>query len=318
MRIVSLLPSATEMLCGLGLRESLVGVTHECDYPPDVTGLPKVTRTRIPQGATSGEIDLLVRQQFKTEPRHSELAPTESTPTEPALYSLDMEILEQTRPDLLVTQAVCDVCAVAKSEVSAAASSLPGRPQVMNMEPASLEEVFQCILRLGQVTGREQRAEGFVRQLRERVEMVRRRTDTIEYRPTVLLLEWIDPPFSAGHWSPELVAWAGGREVLGLAGQRSVTTPWEKIVETDPDVMVIACCGYDVQRTMADMPILKAYPGWEQLKSVREGRVYLVDGSAYFSRPGPRLVDSLEILANALHPEIHPLPAKLPRTIVPV
>jgi iron complex transport system substrate-binding protein len=333
MRIVSLLPSATEMLCGLGLRESLVGVTHECDYPPDVTGLPKVTRTRIPQGATSGEIDLLVRQQFKTEPRHLELAstesasakstpteptPTESTPTELALYSLDMEVLEQTRPDLLVTQAVCDVCAVAKSEVSAAASSLPGRPQVMNMEPASLEEVFQCILCLGQVTGREQRAESFVRQLRERVEVVRRRTDTIEYRPTVLLLEWIDPPFSAGHWSPELVAWAGGREVLGLAGQRSVTTPWKKIVEADPDVMVIACCGYDVQRTMADMPILQAYPGWEQLKSVREGRIYLVDGSAYFSRPGPRLVDSLEILANALHPDIHPLPAKLPRTIVPV
>jgi iron complex transport system substrate-binding protein len=303
MRIVSLLPSATEMLCGLGFRESLVGVTHECDYPRDVAEIPKVTRTRIPREATSGEIDQLVRQQLQTEL---------------ALYSLDMEVLEQARPDLLVTQAVCDVCAVAESEVSAAARSLAGRPQVINLEPASLEEVFQCILRLGQATDREQQAESYVRQLRERVDVVRRRTETIDHRPTVLLLEWIDPPFSAGHWSPELVAWAGGKEILGVAGQRSVTTPWEKIVEANPEVMVIACCGYDVQRTMADLPILRAYPGWEQLKCVREGRVYLMDGSAYFSRPGPRLVDSLEILANALHPEVHPLPTGLPRGIVAV
>ncbi|MCM2374038.1 cobalamin-binding protein [Aporhodopirellula aestuarii] len=297
MRIVSLLPSATEIICGLGLRDQLVGVTHECDYPPSVADLPKVTRTLIPHDATSGEIDGLVRERLKTNA---------------ALYSLDMPTLERLNPDLIVTQALCDVCAVAEDEVNAAACSLPGKPRVINLEPTCLDDVLECIRRVGSAANCAAVATDYVQSLQQRIDAVAKRSDTIATRPTVMLLEWIDPPFSAGHWSPELVSIAGGREVIGTAGQRSVTTPWESIVAGDPDVMMIACCGFGVDRTCEDLPILRSYPGWERLSCVQSGRVHIVDGSAYFSRPGPRLVDSLEILAHTLHPETHPLPDGLP------
>jgi len=297
MRIVSLLPSATEIVCGLGLRDSLVGVTHECDYPADVKELPKVTQTLIPHDASSGEIDTLVRQRLQTER---------------ALYSLDREVLADVRPDLIVTQAVCDVCAVAESEVQTVAASLPGEPQVVNLEPSSLADVWECVRRVGIAADCERAAEEFVASLEARVEEVKQRSAAFAHRPSVLLLEWIDPPFSAGHWSPELVWLAGGKEAVGRPGQRSETTSWEQIVAADPEVMVIACCGFDVERTLQDIAILRSYPGWRSLRCVRSGRVYVVDGSAYFSRPGPRLVDSLEILANALHPQLHPLPDGLP------
>ncbi|MFG0262044.1 MAG: cobalamin-binding protein [Novipirellula sp. JB048] len=298
MRIVSLLPSATEILCGLGLRDQLVGVTHECDYPASVVGLPKVTRTRIPHDATSNEIDTLVREQIKQQA---------------ALYSLDIPVLETLHPELIVTQSVCDVCAVAEDEVSAAAGSLSGDPQVIDLAPSCLADLMQCIREVGAVTGQVASADAYIAQLQSRVDSVARRSDSIAAadRPSVMLLEWIDPPFSAGHWSPELVSLAGGRETIGIAGQRSVTTSWEKIVQADPEVMMIACCGFSVARTLEDLPVLRAQAGWSDLRCVRAGRVYVVDGSHYFSRPGPRLVDSLEILAHALHPSIHPLPTGL-------
>ncbi len=296
MRIVSLLPSATEIICGLGLRDSLVGVTHECDYPPSVTNLPKVTQTLIPTAATSRNIDGLVRERLKTEK---------------ALYSLDMPVLQSLRPDLIVTQALCDVCAVAESEVRSAACSLPGNPHVINLEPTCLHDVFQCIHQVGEATECVQNSNDYVVQLQRRVGAVAKRTAFIKDRPSVMLLEWIDPPFCAGHWSPELVEIAGGREAIGIPGERSVSTSWERIIEVDPEVLMIACCGFDVQRTMQDIPLLQAYPNWKSLTCVNLNRVYIVDGSAYFSRPGPRLVDSLEILANALHPETHPLPNSL-------
>ena len=296
MRIISLLPSATEIVCALGLRDQLVGVTHECDYPADVAELPKVTRTLIPHDASSGEIDSLVRERLKTEK---------------ALYSLDMPVVERLRPDLIVTQALCDVCAVAESEVRSAACSLPGRPQVINLEPTSFADVMQCIRQVGMAADCLSRAEGYIADLQQRVDAVAARTESIESRPSVMLLEWIDPPFCAGHWSPELVALAGGREAIGIAGERSVTTAWEKVVAADPEVLMIACCGFDIERTMQDVPILKSYPGWESLSCAKNDRVYVVDGSAYFSRPGPRLVDSLEILGHALHETVHPLPSGL-------
>lgn len=297
MRIVSLLPSATEIICGLGLRDQLVGVTHECDYPADVVDLPKVTKTLIPVDATSREIDGLVRERMKTKA---------------ALYSLDMEVLTRLNPNLIVTQALCDVCAVAEDEVRDAACSLPHSPRVINLEPSSLNDVMDCIMRVGDAADVSQTAVDYVGQLKERVRRVADRSMRITERPTVMMLEWIDPPFSAGHWSPELVEIAGGREAIGQAGERSVTTPWQQVVDADPDVMVIACCGYDVERTLQDVPILRAYPGWDSLSCVRSDRVSIVDGSAYFSRPGPRLIDSLEILAHALHPKLHPLPDGLP------
>lgn len=285
MRIVSLLPSATEIICSLGLRESLVGVTHECDFPAGVESLPKVTRTLIPHDATSAEIDTLVRERLKTEK---------------ALYSLDMETLERIQPDLIVTQALCDVCAVAEKEVNEAACSLPGSPRVINLEPTCLEEVFDCIRAVGAAVGIEDRAAELVAGLKARVDAVIERSESFSHRPSMMLLEWIDPPFSAGHWSPELVEMAGGREVIGVAGKRSTTVAWDEIVRADPEMLVIACCGFTVERTRQDLPILESYPGWSSLACVRNDQVHIVDGSAFFSRPGPRLVDSLEILSELI------------------
>jgi iron complex transport system substrate-binding protein len=297
MRIVSLLPSATEIICELGLGEQLVGVTHECDYPPFVQGLPKVTWTLIPHDASSREIDGLVRERLKTQW---------------ALYMLDLPTLKRLRPELIVTQTLCGVCAVAEAEVTAAASALPGCPTVVNLEPTRLMEVFACLHLVGDAAGVLHYAREVVARLQARVEAVENRSRGIVHRPRVVLLEWIAPPFCSGHWSPELVRLAGGSELVGREGESSRTTAWEEIVRADPEVLVIACCGFDVERTRLDLPILAAYPGFEGLSCVRSGRVYLVDGRAYFNRPGPRLVDSLEILAHALHPQIHPLPSGLP------
>lgn len=297
-RIVSLLPSATEIICGLGLREQLVGVTHECEYPDGVAKLPKVTRTLIPHDATSGEIDAMVREQLKTKA---------------ALYSLDLAVLTSLQPDLIVTQALCDVCAVAEREVKAAACALSRTPRVINLEPSCLADVLQSIAEVGAAANIPAQTKTYIADLQRRIAVVARRSESIlpSNRPSVILLEWIDPPFSAGHWSPELVALAGGREAMGQAGQRSVTMSWDQIVEIDPEAMVIACCGFSVARTLEDIPILRSSPGWEKLRCVESRQVFVVNGSDYFSRPGPRLVDSLEILAHALHPSVHRLPPGL-------
>lgn len=293
MRIVSLLPGATEIVCEIGLGDRLVGVTHECDWPPFVRDLPKVTSTAIPQECTSREIDTLVRERQKSEN---------------SLYSLNLDVLRQLGPDLIITQALCEVCAVADSEVQAAAGVLPGQPMVVNLEPMKLHEVFESMLLVGRAAGVVEQAEAAVARLKARVRAVEERTGTIENRPRVVFLEWIDPPFCAGHWTPHLMRIAGGTEAIGRDGTSSRTVAWSEILQADPDVLVIACCGFDVPRIMEDMPILASQEGFRELKSRRDGRIYLIDGSAYFNRPGPRLVDGLEILANALHPQIHPLP----------
>jgi iron complex transport system substrate-binding protein len=297
MRIVSLLPSATEIICQLGLEEQLVGVTHECDYPSTVRRLPKVTRSLIPSAATSREIDGLVREHLE----HNQ-----------ALYSLDLPKLAELRPTLIVTQSLCNVCAVAEADVQNAACSLPGQPRVLNLEPTRLADVLDCLRLVGEAAGCPDRAELEIARLEERIDAVATRSATVTARPRVVVLEWIDPPFSSGHWSPELVRLAGGEEVVGAAGERSQSIDWQHIVEAAPEVMIIACCGFDVRRTLADLPLLRGYPGWDDLPCVRAKRVHVVDGSAYFSRPGPRLVDSLEILAHTLHPSLHPLPPSLP------
>lgn len=300
MRIVSLLPSATEIVCALGLGEDLVGVTHECDFPPHVTALPRVTRTLIPHDATSREIDALVRERLKTQR---------------ALYSLDMPTLERLAPDLIVTQALCAVCAVAEAEVTAAACSLPGRPKVINLEPMSLEDVLETLIAVGVAADIPDRAEVVVADLRRRIDLVSSRSERVTNRPRVVLLEWLDPPFSCGHWSPELVRLAGGDEVLGRAGHPSRTLEWDEVIAARPDVLVVACCGFSLERTLDDLPGLVSRPGWTELPAVKSGRVYITDGNAYFSRPGPRLVDSLEILAHALHPNLHALPPERPAAV---
>lgn len=293
MRIVSLLPSATEIVCLLGLEEQLVGVTHECDYPTSVLDVPKVTSTLIHADASSREIDSLVREQLKTRR---------------ALYTLDMPTLQRLQPDLIVTQAVCDVCAVAEEEVRSAVDLIASAPRVVNLEPACLEDVLQCVQRVGEAADCASAAAKSVASLRQRVDVVRTRCERAVKRPRVLLLEWIDPPFCAGHWSPELVRLAGGHEVIGTERTPSRTLSWSEIVEADPDVLFIACCGFNMERTLADLPILRDYPEWSEMRCVQSDNVFVVDGSAYFNRPGPRLVDSLEILAHTLHPDLNSLP----------
>jgi iron complex transport system substrate-binding protein len=300
MRIVSLLPSATDIICALGLGDRLVGVTHECDWPAFVLGLPKVTRSLIPHDATSRQIDELVRERLRTQR---------------ALYSLDLPVLEALRPDLIVTQALCDVCAVAEEEVRAVACTLPGHPRVINLEPTTLAQVLDSVAQVAAATGTEHRAEVVIRGLRARVDAVAARTKALPNRPRVALLEWIDPPFSCGHWNPELVWLAGGVEGLGREGHPSRTLRWDELVAWQPEVLFIACCGFTVERTLQDLEILRGYPGWADLPRVAARRVYVVNGSDYFSRPGPRLVDSLEILAHALGPDVHPLPPELPVAI---
>lgn len=298
MRIVSLLPSATEMVCALGLRRSLVGVTHECDFPADVRNLPHVTQSLLPADASSAEIDKLVREQVQSSN---------------ALYSLDIATIQDVQPDLIITQALCDVCAVAESEVNAAIEALPKTPRVLNLEPRNLADVLDCLRVIGNATGTEPQANRVLSQLENRIAAVVQRSQKRQHQPRTMVLEWIDPPFSAGHWNPELVELAGGVEVFGVAGQRSVTVEWEKVVEADPEVLVIACCGFDIERSMEDLPILQRSAGWQNLRCVKDQRVHIVDGSAYFNRPGPRLVDSLEILASLIHPA--PEGSSKPRSI---
>jgi iron complex transport system substrate-binding protein len=300
MRIVSLLPAATEMVCALGLQDQLVGVTHECDYPPFVRNLPKVTRTLIRGDASSGEIDRLVRERLQTQR---------------ALYTLDLAVLQELQPDLIVTQALCDVCAVAEDEVRAATCTLPGAPRVINLAPQSLADLFIAVRQLAAAAGAEARADAVVSAMSVRIDRVVARSAAIRQRPRVALLEWLDPPFSCGHWSPELVRLAGGLEGLGREGEPSRTLRWDEVIAWQPEVVFIACCGWSVERTLGDLSLLHAVAGWEDIPAVRGGRVYVTDGSQYFSRPGPRLVDSLEILAHTLHPDVQPLPNGLPNPV---
>ena len=286
MRIVSLIPSATEIIAALGLTDQLVGITHSCDHPLEVTDLPRVTSTSIPRDATSREIDRAVKASV--------------TGGEP-LYEVDVELIEHLNPDLIVTQGVCDVCAVGESQASRCLADLAYAPEILSLHPHLFGDVLDDVLRVGERTGVEAHARALVHECQERVEAARGRS---RGRPTttVVVLEWIDPLFSCGHWTPEVVALAGGEELLAPPGSRSREVSWEELRTADPEVMVLACCGQDVERTLSDLAHLQAQPGFAALRAVRSGRVYAADGGAYFSRPGPRLVDAVEMLAATLHP----------------
>jgi iron complex transport system substrate-binding protein len=291
-RVVSLLPAATEIVAALGFSDCLVGVSHECFYPPEVASKPRVTVSHLHQSAlTSDELDQEVRAAVATG------AP---------LYRLDEPLLRALKPDIILTQQLCDVCAVGYGSVAAFAATLPGPPRLITLEPRTLEEFFVSILEVGVAFDALSRANRLLVQLEKRVKAVRERCAAAESRPGTFLMEWIDPPFCAGHWNPELVELAGGQELIGQAGQSSRRVQWDEVLEARPEVLPIVCCGYDVERTRQDLEIARTYPGWDDLPAVRNGRVYLADGNAYFTVPGPRLVDSLEILAHMLHPELFP------------
>jgi iron complex transport system substrate-binding protein len=295
-RIVSLLPSATEIVCALGLSESLVGVTHECDYPPLACSRPIVTRSLLNHdGATSEEIDQAVGQQLEDGL---------------SLYALDRALLAQIGPDLVLTQALCQVCAVAYGEVERAIRDISAvsdglAPQVLSLEPTGLEDILITIARVGAAAGVAQRADTLISELRARIERVRARTAQAEQRPRVACLEWLSPTFGPGHWLPELIELAGGRPGLGVAHSDSRRVAWEEVIAFAPEIIVVTPCGFDLRRTIEEAErILPGRTGWAALPAVRQGRVYAVDGNAYFSRPGPRIVDSLELLAELIHPEL--------------
>ena len=291
MRVVSLLPAATEIVAALGMLDSLVGVSHECDHPAEVNRKPRVTRCAIHGNQLdSAEIDRWVK---------TELARTGT------LYTMDEELMRRLAPEVIITQRLCDVCAVGYESVTAFAATLPGPPVVVNLEPQNLDDVFGDVRRVGAALGVTERAETVIGDLRGRVERVRTRCAAAPRRRCVLL-EWIAPPFRSGHWGPELVAIAGGIDPVGRQGEDAVEIEWDEVRAAAPEVLVIACCGFDVARTLRDLPILRRYPGFPDLPAVQSREVWVVDGSAYFSRPGPRLVDSLELLAPLVHPELFP------------
>lgn len=297
MRVVSLVPAGTEIVCALGAGDRLVAVTHDCDHPEYVRALPRLTRTTIPEGASSAEIDALVRSAGER---------GEST------FHLDGDALRAARPDIIVGQTICRVCAVTFEQLPA---SLPVPPTVVPLDATSLEGVFADICRVGEALDLAERAVRVVEGLRARVEIVSRAVER-EPRPRVLCLEWADPLFQGGHWVPEQVHAAGGIDVLGVAGERSREVAWGEIAAADPDVLVVMLCGFGTERAVAEVATLAARPGWQDLSAVRSGRVYAADGSAYFSRPGPRVIDGIEILAGLLHPSRVPAPAAAAATRV--
>jgi iron complex transport system substrate-binding protein len=282
MRIASLVPSATEMLFALGLGGDVVGVTHECDFPPQAASLPHLTATVLPEGLGAGEIDAAVKEVVG-EGR--------------ALYSLDEERLEELAPDLIVTQAVCEVCAVSYEDVVAVAARLPGRPRVVQQDPSTLAEVLEDVTRLGAAAGIEARAAEVRAGFEARLERVRAAVEGAP-RPRVLALEWLDPPFLGGHWVPEMIEIAGGVDVVGQAGQKSPQVEWEQLAGLGPDVIVAMPCGFYLDDSRA-----QALANGGRLKALGAGRVFAVDAASTFSRPGPRLVDGVELLAHLFHPD---------------
>jgi iron complex transport system substrate-binding protein len=293
MRVVSLLPAATEIIAALGMLDALVAVSHECDFPPAVAATPRATRCEIHGNALpSADTDAWVRRQLAERG---------------TLYTLDEALLRRLDPTVIVTQRLCDVCAVEYETVTAFAATLPSRPAVVNLEPERLADVLGDVRRVGQALGVAARAEAVVEALEARLAALRARVAGA-VRPRCALLEWVDPPYRGGHWMPELVDAAGATDLLGRVGEKAVATDWETVRAAEPELLVLACCGYDVSRTLADLPLLEAVPGWRDIPAVRAGRVWAVNGSAYFSRPGPRLVDSAELLGALAHPERFPAP----------
>jgi iron complex transport system substrate-binding protein len=284
MRVVSLLPSSTEILFGIGAGDQVVGVTHECDYPAEAQTRPALTSSLLPAELDAAGIDRHVRA---------------SVHAGSSLYGLDEQRLAALEPDLIVTQELCAVCAVSYEIVDRAVKRLRGDPRIVSLEPSSLEDVFATVTALGELTGTEAGAASLLAALRERVDALRSAPSS---GPRVLVLEWTDPPMSGGHWTPGLVELAGGTPILANPGANSRVLDWDAIVSADPDVVIVAPCGYDLPKARAAIAALPpaADAAWRSLSAVRDGRAFAMDGNAYVNRPGPRLVDTAEIFATAI------------------
>jgi iron complex transport system substrate-binding protein len=282
MRIASLVPSATEMLFALGLGDSVVAVTHECDYPEQARSLPYITNTVLPEGLSAAEIDTTVKA-IVAEGR--------------ALYALDEERLAELAPDLIVTQAVCAVCAVSYEDVLEVAARLPSRPKVVQQDPNTLGEVLEDVVRLGEAAGIAEEAHELRGELEGRLAVVQAAVAGAP-QPRVIALEWLDPPYVGGHWVPEMIAIAGGEDVAGPPGLKSPEVSWGELSGLNPDVTIAMPCGWYVDASRA-----QAMEHWERIEALGAERVYAVDAASSFSRPGPRLIDGVELLGHILHPK---------------
>ena len=292
MRICSLLPSSTEIIFALGLEENLVGVTHECDYPPQAQDKPVVVNS-ILEGKgklSSARIDELISRS-RSEGK--------------SVYLIDSELLKEMKPDLIVTQGLCDVCAVSENEVADACEILENSPEILSLDPTTVGEIMDSILILGEITRTRSKALQLVEDLRKRIETVEKKLSGERYRPGVFCLEWLDPPYAAGHWVPEMVMTAGGEPLISRAGEPSFKTSWDEILEAEPDYLIIMPCGFDIEKTLDGIEeVTGRARQWHVLRSVRKGHCYVVDANSYFSRSSPRVVDGIELLAGVIHPDI--------------
>jgi iron complex transport system substrate-binding protein len=288
-KIASLLPSATEIVCALGLEENLVGITHECDFPISINDKPHLTASRIShETMTSKEIDHAVRSQLDG---HG------------SIYDLHTALLEKLNPDLIITQELCDVCAVSYKTVEKAARIYASGANVVSLEPNTIEDIFENIKTVGELTGTSAKAFEVVENLQNRLDVIRAKTKNLKTRPNVFMLEWLEPAFAPGHWTPEQVEIAGGDCLLGEAGKKSVTTTYEEIYESNPEILVLIPCGYYTKDILHQLEFTKFPANWLEVPAIKNDEVWALDATSYFSRPAPRVVDGAEILAKIFHPE---------------
>ncbi|MFQ5881556.1 MAG: cobalamin-binding protein [Candidatus Methylomirabilales bacterium] len=294
MRIVSLLPSATEIVCLLGLGDQLTGVSHECDYPPEAHGKRKIIRPVLDSHRLSSqEIDAIVRDSLQQGE---------------GIYQIDIEALKAADPDLILTQELCDVCAAPYQHVLEAVTKLLRKPEILSLNPQRLGDVLKDVERVGEATGRLRKAERVVTLLQGRIQTVVERMAKVAARSRVFCLEWLEPLMASGHWIPEMVALAGGVEGLGSLGAPSRRVEWDRVLSFAPEILILMPCGFTIDRVLQEIYLLTRLPGWDDLPAVQGGKVFAVNGHVYYSRPGPRLVDGLEILAHLIHPELFPGP----------
>lgn len=289
-RIVSFLPSATEMVCALGLGDKLVGITHECDYPPEVKGKAVVVRNALPiERMSQREIDEAVTERMRAGL---------------SLYQVDEQLLQELAPDLILTQNLCQVCAPSGNDVSQFLTSLSKKPQILWLTPRSLAEIADNVRDLGKATGRSHEAEDLIAVGRARLGKIAAVTRNLPSHPRVFCMEWLDPVYCSGHWMPEMVRIAGGVDELSREGTDSVRIPWDDVLNWAPEVLIITPCGFNLDKVIEQAPQLFDYPGWADLPAVRQGRVYAVDANSYFARPGPRVVEGTGLLAHLIHPDL--------------
>ncbi len=296
MRICSLLPSATEILYALGLGDSVAGVTHECDFPPAAAKKPALIHPRLSLDVPPGEMDRQVSEM---------IARGES------IYAVDADLLASIAPDLIVTQDLCHVCTVSPDDLGGALARLPKRPRVLSLTPHTLADVWEDILRVGDATHRRRDAQALALALEQRVAAIEMRAVRTANTPRVLCLEWLDPFYVGGHWVPEMVARAGGEDVLGAAGKPSYKVTEEQIAASGAEIIIVMPCGYNREKAANEWNAFKLPESWRELPALQTGKIFAVDANSYFSRPGPRLAEGIEILAHLIHPEVFPLDAVL-------